>query len=547
MPSDILSRLDEIDARERSARPATPANVAGNSNLLQWADDNVRRAADNATFGYADKLAARASTLFGGDYDTALREERQRTEDAGKRLGRGAIVADVAGGVGGALAGGALVRGGAALSALRGGSTAPARAILAGDNAGVAGRAAVGAAEGLGMAALDAAGHDRALTGENLLTSAATGAGVAGGLAALGRARLPTNPSAEERRLADVLRAEGIELTAGQRTGSRPIQWMESTLADMPFTGQPGARIADQQARAFNAAALRRAGSTADEATGPTLSATQRALGARIGAIAGRNTVQFDQRFGDDLLDVVRRQGVLLPEFQKENILRIVRDLGVQGGSLPGTAYQKNRSRLTEMARNAGSDGEYRAALKGLRDALDGAAARSMRPGDAEAWTRTLRQYANYKAIEKAMGAAGEEVAKGNISPRALRTAVKARDPAGYVQGRGDLTDLVHAGEAFLKPLPNSGTAPRNLYQGLVMGGTPGGAIGGLLGGLPGAAVGMALSVGGPAVASRALYSRPVQRFLGSGAPNDPAGDLSKALLQGGYGAGLLGGTEERR
>jgi hypothetical protein len=538
MSDDFLARLDALDARDR--KNAAPANVAGNSNLLQWADDNVRRAADSATFGYADKLAARMSSLFGDTYENELAAERKRTEDAGKRLGKGAIVADVAGGVAGGLAGGTLLRGGAALSALRGGSQAPARAILAADNAGIAGRAAVGATEGLAMTALDAAGRDKELTRGNMLAGAALGGGVAGGLAAAGRARLPAgNMTAEDQRLASVLRNEGVELTAGQRTGSKPVQWMETVLADLPFTGQPGQRIADAQARAFNSAALRTAGSNADEATGAVMTATQRTLGNRIENIAARNTIQFDRQFVQDVRTVASEYAENLNTLQKPIFERLVLDIGATGGVMSGTAYQKLRSTLTRISRSEG-DTELANALRGLRGALDDAATRSINPADARAWDATRRQYANYKTIEKAMKGAGAEVAGGNISPRQLRAAIAQRDPEGYVQGRGDMTDLAKAAERFMKPLPNSGTAPRSFYQGLFQGG---GTIGGLVGGgLPGAVIGAAAGTLGPAAASRVLYSRPVQRFLGDGSVLPPAGDLSKGIQQG-----LLGGMEDKR
>lgn len=543
MADDFLARLDALDARDR--KNAAPGNVEGNSNLLQWADDNVRRAADSATFGYADKLAARLNSLFGDTYENELATERKRTEDAGKRLGKGAIVADVVGGVGGALAGGTLLRGGAALSALRGGTQAPARAILAADNAGIAGRAAVGATEGLGMAALDAAGRDKELTRGNMVAGAAAGAGIAGGLAAAGRLRLPAGRmTPEDQRLAAVLRNEGIELSAGQRTGSRPVQWAEETFGDLPFAGGPSRRIAEQNATAFNRAALRTAGSNADEATGAVMTATQRTLGNRIENIAARNTVQLDRQFVQDVRTVAGEYAENLNTLQRPIFERLIQDIGATGGIMTGTAYQKLRSTLGRISKSEG-DTELANALRGLKNALDDAATRSINPADARAWETTRRQYANYKTIEKAMKGAGSEVAGGNISPRQLRAAIAQRDPEGYVQGRGDMTDLAKAAERFIKPLQNTGTAPRSYYQGLFQGG---GAIGGMVGGgLPGAMVGAAAGTLGPAAASRILFSRPVQRFLGDGSALPPAGDLSKALQQGGYGAGLLGGTEDRR
>jgi hypothetical protein len=192
---------------------------------------------------------------------------------------------------------------------------------------------------------------------------------------------------------------------------------------------------------------------------------------------------------------------------------------------------------------NGMKDTELGNALRGLRDALDNAATNSISAQDARAWQQARAQYANYKTIEKAMNGAGQGAASGNLSPQQLRASVAQRGE--YVGEDTPLASLARAGERFLKPLPNSGTAPRNYYTGLMTGGS-GGAIGGAIGGVPGAVIGTAASVGGPAIASRMLYSNPVQRFLGSGAPNGPAGDMPRALLQGIYGTGQMTGTENR-
>ena len=42
------------------------------------------------------------------------------------------------------------------------------------------------------------------------------------------------------------LEKEGIPLTAGQRTGSKPLQWTESNAIDMPLVGGQAARMQDR-------------------------------------------------------------------------------------------------------------------------------------------------------------------------------------------------------------------------------------------------------------------------------------------------------------
>lgn len=540
-----LNDLKQQSDEDKATRPRVPPKSNnGNNWLLQTADDAARRFADGASMGYADKLSAGMGTGFGylGDYDKALKEERQLTEDAGARLGHWGTAADIAGGIGGAVAGGGLVGRGAlalagvgtpglatAANALRAAgatSTIPVRALNAAANAGVAGRAAVGAAEGAGFSALDAAGHDKKLTGANLATGAAVGGALGGGLAALGRARMPTNLTTEQQRLAGVLQNNGIELTAGQRTGSKPLKWLESTLSDAPLSGGPANAINARQAEQLNAAVNRTMGSPARTLTVDDLTATQRALGNRLETIAGRNTLAFDQPFATDVLGVVREYGQNLNALQKPLLMNMVTELS-QAPTMSGAAYQKLRSRLGRMASGEG-DTELARAYRGLRDALDGVADRSMTAGDAPLWRQTNRQYTNYKTAEKAMKNGNEGTAIGNISPSQLRNSVVVR------QGEhGDLGDLSRAGAAFLKPLPNSGTGPRTLYAALATGS------------LFTSPLAAAMAIGGPALASRALYSRPVQRFLGSGAAQGPAGWATSAGLGGGFGSGLLGGTED--
>jgi hypothetical protein len=73
--------------------------------------------------------------------------------------------------------------------------------------------------------------------------------------------------SAERTALANNLTNEGVDLTAGQRTDSKPLQWMESTLGDMPGSGRPASRVQENQGQQFTAAALQRVDETADRAT----------------------------------------------------------------------------------------------------------------------------------------------------------------------------------------------------------------------------------------------------------------------------------------
>jgi hypothetical protein len=122
--------------------------------------------------------------------------------------------------------------------------------------------------------------------------------------------------------------------------------------------------------------------------------------------------------------------------------------------------------------------------------------------------------------VEKAATGAGAATAEGLISPSQLRNATVTQNRRDYARGQGDFADLARSGEAVMKPLPNSGTAPRQNIQNIMS--ILGSVAGGARAGLPGAVAGIAA----PAVAGRVLMSRPVQAYLGNQLlPRRPAGN----------------------
>lgn len=303
------------------------------------------------------------------------------------------------------------------------------------------------------------------------------------------------------------LQAEGVPLTAGQQTGSTGLRFAESELG-----GGRAAAVMDDQARAFTEAATSRAGMQGI-ATPDNVAANADRLGAGFDAISARNTLAADRTLAQDMAGVLTEYNRILPSAQKEivnnmadDIVEVVRN---NGGAIPGDIYQKTRSRLSRMAKNARqNDPDYAEALAGLRDSLDEAMARSVSPTDAGEWSTLRQQWGNQKRIENASAGAGESAALGLISPAQLAQAAKTGRRGQYARGTGDLDTLARAGNAVMSPLPNSGTAGRiraqNLGSGILAGG------GALAGGLPGLAAGLVA----PQVAGALLMSRPGQAYL---------------------------------
>lgn len=329
----------------------------------------------------------------------------------------------------------------------------------------------------------------------------------------------PIQTSPERAALANALRGEGVDLTAGQATGNRPLQWMESTLGDLPGSGGRAAETQARQGEQFTAAALRRTGETANRATPEVVDQAFTRIGHDFDQLAARNTLHMDQQFATGLMDNVRDYNSLVPHSLRSPIVEnVVNDLaahaGQNGGALSGEYYQALRSRLDRAARSSANDPQLSETLRGLRTTLDDAMERTItatNPGDLGAWRQARNQYRNLLVVEKAATGAGSQTAEGILSPSQLRNAtVNTHGRRNYARGDGDFAELSRAGEAIMKPLPNSGTAPRMYMQ--HMASALSGAAGGSIAGLPGAIAGAAV----PAGVGRALMSAPVQGYLGN-------------------------------
>lgn len=362
------------------------------------------------------------------------------------------------------------------------------------------------------------------------------------------RAITPLPATAERTALADTLRGEGVNLTAGQATGSRPLQWAESTLGDMPFAGGGAARAMEQQGGEFTAAALRRVGENANRASPEVIDNAFSRIGNQFETIGARNHVLPDTQFINDLRTARDEYHNLVgPHARAPVVDNTIADIANQmqrnGGVLNGDQYNAMTSRLAKQARAAKADPQLQDTLQGLRESLDDAFERTLQrtgnTADLNALREARTQYRNLMVVEKAATGAGSANAEGLISPSGLRNAVVQQNRRGYARGRGDFADLARSGEALLKPLPQSGTAPRqNMQHALSMLGSIFGGAAGSAGGPAGAAAGAVAGLATPAAAGRVLMSRPVQAYLGNqavlpGAPDSLPRALSRALLAG--------------
>jgi hypothetical protein len=338
------------------------------------------------------------------------------------------------------------------------------------------------------------------------------GGALAGGMApyAAGRAVTPIVANPARQQLVNNLEAEGVtSLTAGQRTGSKRLQYLEDATGNAPLAGGGATRVQEEGQRQFTEAAMRRAGAGPDAAP-EVLAANQQRLGRAFEDLSARNNLVPDNQMINDITTAVQRYRRVPNSQQAQMLQGYLDDIipHINAGAMPGVEYQPMRSMLSTDSKAVRQTDPYLSrALAGIRDALDNAMARSISPADREAWQTARRQYGAQKVLEKAASRAGEATAEGQIVPANLRNTVAAENRGAYSRGEGQFSELSRAGSAVMAPLPNSGTAQRaNAFS--------------LLNNLTGGIV--------PAITGRAVMSRPVQAYLGNqllsqGLRNDPA------------------------
>lgn len=492
--------------------------------IVQQADAFGRGIADMVTLGAADEIGAGVRWLGGKvlpwqenvTYDEALQEVR----DSDRKVAEENPISNAAGQVVGAVGGG--------VGLAKAGLSATARAAKSG--AGLGRLSAASALDGAAISAIDGfnsgEGMDDRLSKaeEGLIGGGIVGAALPKTMQVVGsaakRAISPFLTSPERMNAAAVLAKEGVEVTAGQKTGSKGLRYLESEIG-----GSGAEELVERQGEQFTKAALKRAGINASRATPEVIDDAFSKIGQQFDDLASRNTLTPDRQLATDLGDTWKEYASLVPETARAPVVMdLIQDIGKRlgQGNLDGAAYQAARSRIDRMARSAGKDPQLSQALYGIRSALDDGMERSIaanNPADAGAWREVRNQYRNMLVLERAATGAGEDAALGLISPSQLRNAtVTKQGRRNYARGDGDFADLSRAGEALLKPLPNSGTAGRiraqNLGAGLMstIGGVTGGTAGGIPGGIAGALAGAAI----PKLAGKTLMNPVVQALLGN-------------------------------
>ena len=348
--------------------------------------------------------------------------------------------------------------------------------------------------------------------------------GVGGGLAASRVVTPFATPNAQRAADIAVLQREGIPLSAGERTGSKALKWMESVAGDMPMSSGIAAARQEATANAYNRAvtermfdrgALTARGVPEDlNLPNPQVRAEgQRTLSDSYTDLSARNQLHTGPTLQRDLANAQTRYERLVPPSQRtQDIEQLRNDITnrlIQGqGRISGQEYQALRSQLGTLARDNRANTYLSRAYDDMQTALDNAMWRRLSPADRAAWDLTNQRWANMKQFDPAIAQASE-----HLSPQVMKRTARIGRTDQYAAGRGNMDELVAAADRVLKPLPNSGTAPRTAYQSLFS--IPSTLAQGAVGGATLGPLGIAAAVA-PHLAGAATVSRLGQRYLGN-------------------------------
>src|SRR5262249_20345405 len=151
----------------------------------------------------------------------------------------------------------------------------------------------------------------------------------------------------------------------------RRLRYQETELG-----GSTAENIMERQAEQYTAAALRRAGETANRATPEVLDAAFGRLGREFDTLSAAYTLQPEQRLIRELGQARAAYNRLVAPNQRapavqETIDDIVTQFANNGWQMPGDVYQTLRSRLGADARAAAKDTNLQRALYEIQGSLD--------------------------------------------------------------------------------------------------------------------------------------------------------------------------------
>lgn len=372
-----------------------------------------------------------------------------------------------------------------------------------------------------------------------------------------GRRVITPNP-ADPARIASSKRldAEGINTTAGQKTGAPMTQLREGASSR-------ARQVVDNQNEQFTTAALRRIRARDPETLRPAVRATPEVLrkagddiGEMFQEVAENVRISPKKTVVDTLKKIENNYRLMTAKSNVAPIIKTTRkkieDAIASGDPITGSTYRQWRSQLSKAL--VGNDRQLADAAGDVIDVLDDAAEASLLRagrGDVIKLHRDARRmWGDYKAVVDAASKSGDEAASGIISPARLRMAVaKGAGKGRYATGQGDMGNLARDANAVIQKLPDpqqDQLIARMASEASMSGGAAGGLAYALTRDPSIAATVGGMSALAPSAASRAMGAPSVQRYMA----NQVATGSNPALSPQVFGVlGALGvqGEEEKR
>jgi hypothetical protein len=230
---------------------------------------------------------------------------------------------------------------------------------------------------------------------------------------------------------------------------------------------QVGRDLNEKQLEAFTSEALKLAGINATRATADVLDDAFVQAGKQFDDVAAKASIPIDEN-----LVVAFRQPIddFLNTIGTPTIPKVIRDIadeftGLQaaGREITGKEYQSIAQKLRTL--KGRPTPELKMLGKQLEEVMVEALGNSLSAKDLAKYSQLKTQYRNLDTLTNAV-----DVGSGLISPSALlRGEVSKSGKRSVARGQMDLAELAKEAK-MLKPLPQSGTAPRSVAEGAFSG-----------------------------------------------------------------------------
>ena len=359
------------------------------------------------------------------------------------------------------------------------------------------------------------------------------GAGMVGGMtpsAAMAFGRKVATPlkisnPPETQRLIGIAQNEGISLTPGTKSGSRPLQVAESVLSTLPFSSGPQRQVYAKTREQFNRAVLKKAGIDAPDASPQVLATAFKNIGEEFDDLVDQTpALQVTDKFEADIKAAKAEHAEYMEPDQQTVFNRYYADIEAAinaakkvGGTviIDPKNYKQIGTKLRTRIRTTNNP-ELKESLGRLQNAFDDLLEANSSKQVRDQWSDTRNRYRNLLIVDTAAGGGTNATrVSGDIPFAGFKQAVDAADKGGFARGRGEYNDLARVGDLLAEKIPNSGTPERTFMQRILSdaGGTlvnPAVAYG---------AAGLTATVNAPLAIAGLATPKYVQKFI-----NSPAG-----------------------